>query len=202
MRSILLAGIAAVALAAGPALAQDKGKGGGRGHEAHGQGAKPDKGHGSEQRGNQEQRDNRPDRGDRGATRQVERSDNRAQRADDRVQRADVDRDRGHDNRPQRIDDRGHGNDGRAIIVDRSGGDRGLRVDDDFRRRDVFAARSRGLIAGCPPGLAKKNNGCQPPGQARQQDADWRRSLYRPDWWACPAWRGDPISMATAISFG
>jgi len=28
--------------------------------------------------------------------------------------------------------------------------------------------RDRGLIAGCPPGLAKKNNGCLPPGQARQ----------------------------------
>jgi hypothetical protein len=26
----------------------------------------------------------------------------------------------------------------------------------------------RGLIAGCPPGLAKRNNGCLPPGQARQ----------------------------------
>ncbi len=28
--------------------------------------------------------------------------------------------------------------------------------------------RDRGLIAGCPPGLAKKDNGCLPPGQARQ----------------------------------
>jgi hypothetical protein len=28
--------------------------------------------------------------------------------------------------------------------------------------------RDRGLIAGCPPGLARKNNGCLPPGQARQ----------------------------------
>lgn len=27
-----------------------------------------------------------------------------------------------------------------------------------------------GLIDGCPPGLAKKNNGCQPPGQARKRD--------------------------------
>lgn len=32
-----------------------------------------------------------------------------------------------------------------------------------FRRDD-----DRGLIVGCPPGLAKKNNGCLPPGQARQ----------------------------------
>ncbi|MBU4136612.1 MAG: hypothetical protein KJ690_09385 [Alphaproteobacteria bacterium] len=36
----------------------------------------------------------------------------------------------------------------------------------------VFLRRApdRGLIAGCPPGLAKKNNGCLPPGQARQLD--------------------------------
>lgn len=31
-------------------------------------------------------------------------------------------------------------------------------------RRDV----DRGLVNGCPPGLAKRNNGCLPPGQARQ----------------------------------
>lgn len=31
-------------------------------------------------------------------------------------------------------------------------------------RRDV----NRGMLNGCPPGLAKKNNGCLPPGQARQ----------------------------------
>lgn len=29
-------------------------------------------------------------------------------------------------------------------------------------------APDRGLIAGCPPGLAKKDDGCLPPGQARQ----------------------------------
>jgi len=29
-----------------------------------------------------------------------------------------------------------------------------------------FAAARPGLISGCPPGLAKKNNGCLPPGQA------------------------------------
>lgn len=29
--------------------------------------------------------------------------------------------------------------------------------------------RDRGVIDGCPPGLAAKNNGCMPPGQVRQQ---------------------------------
>ncbi|MFA4893497.1 hypothetical protein [Brevundimonas sp.] len=42
----------------------------------------------------------------------------------------------------------------------------------------------RGLIAGCPPGLAKKDNGCLPPGQARRiaaaaAGADRYESLWR-----------------------
>ncbi len=39
-----------------------------------------------------------------------------------------------------------------------------------------FAAARRGLIDGCPPGLAKKHNGCMPPGLAKQR-------AYRPGWW-------------------
>ncbi|MCH2486974.1 MAG: hypothetical protein MK010_04420 [Erythrobacter sp.] len=38
---------------------------------------------------------------------------------------------------------------------------------------------SPSLIDGCPPGLAKKNNGCQPPGLARQRAP--YGSLYQPD---------------------
>jgi hypothetical protein len=53
----------------------------------------------------------------------------------------------------------------------------------DARPRFDFAAARRGLIEGCPPGLAKKNNGCLPPGQARQR-------LYRPDWWGLPGLAG------------
>jgi hypothetical protein len=33
---------------------------------------------------------------------------------------------------------------------------------------------------GCPPGLAKKMNGCMPPGLAR---ARYQRFFHRPDWW-------------------
>ena len=40
------------------------------------------------------------------------------------------------------------------------------------RARSVIVVRSDhvpGLIAGCPPGLAKRNNGCLPPGQAKKR---------------------------------
>lgn len=54
---------------------------------------------------------------------------------------------------------------------------------------------NRGLVVGCPPGLAKRNNGCLPPGQERKiararydylwdRDRDWRYDdgyLYRVD---------------------
>jgi hypothetical protein len=38
----------------------------------------------------------------------------------------------------------------------------------------------RGLIAGCPPGLAKRNNGCLPPGQERQLARAQYYSLWGP----------------------
>jgi hypothetical protein len=42
---------------------------------------------------------------------------------------------------------------------------------------------NQGIGRGCPPGLAKKNNGCMPPGQARQQAAaqNWFQG-----WWSYP----------------
>jgi hypothetical protein len=46
-----------------------------------------------------------------------------------------------------------------------------------------FAAARRGPIDGCPPGLAKKHNGCQPPGLARQ-------AAWQPAWWGLPAISG------------
>lgn len=50
-----------------------------------------------------------------------------------------------------------------------------------------FAAVRRGPIEGCPPGLAKKNNGCLPPGQAKQR-------TYRPDWWGLNAIAAGPYA--------
>lgn len=50
--------------------------------------------------------------------------------------------------------------------------------------------RSRGLIDGCPPGLAKKRNGCNPPGQVRDR---YERSLfgfaYRPSLFGLSSYR-------------
>jgi hypothetical protein len=64
----------------------------------------------------------------------------------------------------------------RAARADKPGRDRVVvrDLDDDgviIRRafdRDPFPGRGRGLIAGCPPGLDRKDNGCLPPGQAKK----------------------------------
>ncbi|WP_034905207.1 hypothetical protein [Erythrobacter litoralis] len=59
---------------------------------------------------------------------------------------------------------------GSARRTDRSGDGRGEYALNFALRdlRDTFGVRPR-LIGGCPPGLAKKRNGCLPPGQARQR---------------------------------
>lgn len=51
---------------------------------------------------------------------------------------------------------------------------------DGWRSLASLGDGARGLVNGCPPGLAKKYNGCRPPGLARQQDRDPYRSS---DWW-------------------
>lgn len=62
-----------------------------------------------------------------------------------------------------RDDDHGHGH-GR-------GHDREVRVGGYFDARDRVAVRGyyveQGRAGHCPPGLAKKHNGCMPPGQVR-----------------------------------
>jgi hypothetical protein len=57
------------------------------------------------------------------------------------------------------------------VVVSRNGDNLrvgAVRVDDRFDRRLAGGIRTRGLIDGCPPGLAKKYNGCMPPGLANQ----------------------------------
>ena len=85
---------------------------------------------------------------------------------------------RGNGNRGGGGFDRGRGNDN-DVVVGR------WRDVDVVRVNDFASIRGRGLIAGCPPGLAKKNPPCVPPGQVRSAF----RGYDRPDFWGLP-WLG------------
>lgn len=77
-------------------------------------------------------------------------------------------------------DERGRGNDDRAVVVDR----RGISVSNRMDRGPDFSfvrQGTRGLIAGCPPGLARKSPPCVPPGQVRGLMRLF--AFDRPDWW-------------------
>ena len=53
----------------------------------------------------------------------------------------------------------------------------------DRDRAFLMRDRNRSALAGCPPGLAKKANGCQPPGQAKKSTAAigrWNGYEFRP----------------------
>ncbi len=78
---------------------------------------------------------------------------------------------------------RGNGNDqGNGKIDDRRFQDdvRVVRRDDNRFRPINYDEGRHGLIDGCPPGLAKKHNGCMPPGLAK--NGAYRDSYYRPSW--------------------
>ena len=177
---MLMAGAAALALAASGAVAQGNGNGKGNGGDNK-PAAAQNKGNGG---GN---------KADRGPQRQAQ-----AQRGQGQ---GNGKADRGPDRRPQQVNqgNRGNGNNGQGNDRvryndrdDRRGSDR-VRYDDrrydrDDRRYDerrvvrgerdlrwLAQDRSRGLIQGCPPGLAKKRNGCNPPGQVKDR---YERSLF------------------------
>jgi hypothetical protein len=69
-----------------------------------------------------------------------------------------------------------HASNGQAQRIEALPDGRHRYTDRGARAAFDFAAARRGPITGCPPGLARKDNGCQPPGQARQR-------LYQPGWW-------------------
>ncbi|MFM5917334.1 MAG: hypothetical protein ACKOOL_07360 [Novosphingobium sp.] len=69
---------------------------------------------------------------------------------------------------------------GRSDDRMREDGNRGARpAMVEVRRPDWRSFDQRGLINGCPPGLAKKNNGCTPPGLLKQAPA----YSYPATWW-------------------
>ncbi len=173
-KAFLIAGVAA--LAAGmPALAKPGGGGGGGKPEKHGGGG----GHGGGVKAH------KMDRGAGGGG--GGGFERRAAREERRAERAFAREDRGRDwARAERVAGKAERKRDRAFAkadrkawkaegkrVERAPEVRRVRYDD--RRldtgRDRDAVRSyadRGRDGGCPPGLAKKGNGCLPPGQAKK----------------------------------
>ncbi len=189
MRS-LIAGAAAVALAATVAHAdpgKNKGNGNGKPSAAAQQRGGPDKAKRNQREKASPAVDKAERRGERRVERQVER-------------RIENDRtDRREDTRDRRSDRREEVSDRREVRAERRE-DRGDAVPKRFEREAPRDRRSRtvgrgeryglgtnrpqrGLIGGCPPGLAKKNNGCMPPGLARKrEEGRYRPDYYRPDY--------------------
>jgi len=188
MRSVLLlAGAAAMAIA-GPALGQGKGNGNGGGNGGGGERggpAKPGKPQGGPERGNQG--GPKADRG--GPERMAQRGPDKAKGSDRGPQmRSPAKEDRGGPGKAM-AERAGPGPQQRGNGPDKMRGPEPRQADAGpaFRgapdRRDVQRITSRTWQDGryryddrawvvpvrgdCPPGLAKKNNGCLPPGQAR-----------------------------------
>lgn len=166
MRNIVLAaGVAAMAIAS-PALAQGRGNGQGNGPKAERneerREARQERREEQRER-RQEAREDRQDRAEDRRDRERDRAEARRDRMEDRIDR---ERDRAEDRRDRRVD----------RYEDRLDRDRDRRYDDNlgdriFREvdRNVFRyGDNQGRYSDCPPGLAKKRNGCLPPGQAKK----------------------------------
>ena len=198
-----IASISAIALAASPALAQGNSQGNANGSDKrnNGNGGGPPAASSNPGNGNANGNGNSSNRGDRGGAQAQERGN-----SDVSPQKRGNGNRNGNSNNSNRPGppitsqgaNRGNSaNDNRgASPVARSNrdseGSRGndspaIRYEDgpniDFRRV------STGIADGCPPGLARKYNGCRPPGQARKQDS-FRYARYSPDWWGL----GDLVS--------
>ena len=205
-----IASLSVIALAASPAFAQGNGQGNGnnKGNNGNGGGgppsasSNPGNGNGNGNRGN-------ANRGN------AERGNGGGQ-AQDRGNRNNSPQMRGNGNgngngnagSANRISppvDRGNANRGNAPVARSNGnsnGNRNANRNGDYRGNDSISIRyddgpnfdfrssSRNIADGCPPGLARKYNGCRPPGQARKQDS-YRYARYSPDWWGLGDLFGD-----------
>lgn len=203
---LMVASISAIALAASPALAQGNGNGNGNGNNGNRGGpppkaasANPGNGNGNANRGNRgggqlEARSNRAS----GPPAQV-RGNGNGNGNGNAVANHHVGNGNAARNGPPAARGNGNANTGGGPPVIRSNGNgngngnRGntsvaVRYDDgpDFNFRRI----STRISDGCPPGLAKKYNGCRPPGLTRQQDR-YRYSRYSPDWWGLGRLFGD-----------
>ena len=196
-----LTGAAAIALAASAVMADPGGgKGGGSGggnpHAAQGGGGNDgEKAHGNGGGGSDGGEKSRGNGG--GNSHQAQGGDNGNGNAGGKHETRAASR--GSDSRrPEKQAKSQRGPDRSAVAVERSRGrterdqisiaprqlgeGRGRNSDvTNWRWVDAVPQRTRGLIAGCPPGLAKKNNGCLPPGLARGVVAP---VFYdNPNWW-------------------
>ena len=172
-----LTGAAALALAASAVSADpgggkggDKGNGGGGNPQAMQGGGKSGEKHAKDDRGQAEQSasDKRKDG----------RGNGKAAVADNR----------GRDDRGKGFESHNKGksaayDDDRRAPTAKYGRESGARHDGaGWRWADAVPQRRHGLFDGCPPGLAKKHNGCMPPGLARKSGAG-AAFFDRPDWW-------------------
>lgn len=175
MRKILMVASAAAIAISMPAMAKDKGdrgeRGGGKVEKSErgdrgGRGEKAERrgrGGGGELRAERRDRDDDSDRRERRAQR--DRSDRQWARADRRER--DDDRDDRREARRERDDDRRELR--RLVRDDRRDLRRDFRDDRRFDRDDDrYRNRFVRAFGDCPPGLARKNNGCLPPGQAKK----------------------------------
>ncbi|WP_144097671.1 hypothetical protein [Croceicoccus sediminis] len=205
MRNIVM-GVAAIALAASGAYAQPgngngggngNGKGGGNaaaaGHKGGGNGhgnAKADRGNGNQgggkaqasaNRGNGNGNGNAPNMAARGNGNANAKADN-GNRGNGNERMTGNGNGNGNANRNAVVRGNGNGNNGNVRIANRGNGNGndGYEVI-RYSYRDSLA-RDYGLIDGCPPGLAKKNNGCNPPGLVKRDHYDYDRA----NWWGLP----------------
>ncbi len=197
MRYFMCAAATIAIAMVGPAFAQGKGNGNGNGngHQGQAHAGKPDK-----ENGNGKIKGPKADRGRSGPERiakQIGNPGNGNGKADRgpgnggdlrgqaRKAQQNLERDVSRRAEQAQRDIRGNIDDARRDVT--------LRGNDVLRPRDRYEVyddgrlryRDRrqadyGLIDGCPPGLAKKNNGCLPPGQARKL-YDQRETYYRND---------------------
>ena len=203
MRKVFLAlGVAAIALAS-PGLAQGQGRGHGQGQgkdnasAERGRGGGDERAHGAGHRGGGNEGNARAERG-RGKDGNV-----RAGRGSgERARPAHAGRDaRPAQRRAEAHESRGRGpasadraagpsrraeNRGERRMADRGRGRAERRAVVVTDRREIARLRPAprfALVRGCPPGLARRHNGCLPPGQARRLMAE--RPWYG-RWWRYP----------------
>ena len=170
LSTIALAALATAAVHADPG--GGKGQGGGKENgDAKEQGGGRDKG-GYEQAKGQDKREGegQSKSDSRGQSKSADRAADRGGNKQSGQDRSDDRRDiAAPGNKQGRFEQRGDNDQG---SFGRDQGDDGPRL--SWRDYD-----RRGLINGCPPGLAKKNNGCMPPGQAKKNGYD----RYDANWW-------------------